>query len=77
MQIGIVWDKLAMCLLTTSADTSSALRSELLSASGSTRVIPCRSTMLGRDSATSPNCIDSGTRLETVKIARSSRKWRE
>jgi hypothetical protein len=57
--IGIVWDKLAIFLLTTSAEASSALRSELSSATGSTRAIPCRSTMLGRDSDTSPNCIDS------------------
>src|ERR1700676_2411551 len=72
--IGIAWDKLAIFLLTTSAEASSALHSELLSATGSARLIPCRSTMLGRDSDTSPNCIDSGTLLETVKIARSSRR---
>jgi hypothetical protein len=72
--MGIACDKMAIFLLTTSADASSAYRSELLSATDNTRAIPCRSTMLGRDRETSPNRIDSGTRLETVNIARSLRK---
>src|SRR5262249_890853 len=64
----------AMYFFRVSADSWRARRSQTFSGISRTREIPCLVRMAGSDKASSPSCIDSGTRLDTVNTRCSSRK---